>query len=131
MVGKRTVVDLKFYDTTENKPAEVSFFKRIRQLGYTLKTVKLHRYGFSTPEEKKIDTQIVADSLVDGLVNNKFDIAIFVTGDKDILPAIEYLLQANKQVEVMSFDHSLAWDLKNSGAKIVSLTKLANQIRRI
>jgi uncharacterized LabA/DUF88 family protein len=131
IISSRTLIDLNFYDTTENKPAEVKFFARIHGLGYTLRIVKLHRYGCQTPEEKRIDTQIVADSLVDGLVNNKFDVALFATGDKDILPAMEYLLAAKKKVEVMSFDHSLAWDIKNSGAKIISLTRLANQIRRI
>jgi uncharacterized LabA/DUF88 family protein len=131
IVSSRTLIDLNFYDTTENKPAEVKFFAHIQSLGYTLKIVKLHRYDHQTPEEKRIDTQIVADSLVDGLVNNKFDVALFATGDKDILPAMEYLLAAKKEVEVMSFDHSLAWDIKNSGARIISLTNLANQIRRI
>src|SRR3990170_4112444 len=123
IIGCRTLVDLKYYDCTENTPAETYFFAKIGKLGYTLKIFKLHRYGSATPEEKKIDTQIVADSLIDGLVNNRFDIGVFGTGDKDILPSVEYLLQAGKQVEIMSFDHVLAWDLKKSGASIISLTK--------
>jgi len=128
---KRVLVDLNFYDTTENTCAERSFFAKIQSFGYTVKTVRLHRYGFQPPEEKKIDTQIVADSLVDGLVNNRFDVAVFGGGDKDILPAIEYLLQGNKQVEIMSFQQALAWDLKRSGAKIINLTRIKDQIRRI
>jgi uncharacterized LabA/DUF88 family protein len=96
-----------------------------------MKTVILHCYDPQPPEEKKIDTQIVADSLIDGLVKNRFDVAVFGTGDKDILPAIEYLLQAKKQVEIWSLDHTLAWDLKRSGAKIVSLTRLRSYIERI
>lgn len=127
----RILTDLKFYDTTQNTPAETSFFAKVRGFGYQVKTVFLHSYGSQIPEEKKIDTQIVADSLVDGLVNNRFDIAVFGTGDKDIVSAIEYLLQAKKLVEVMSFDHSLAWDLKRSGAKIISLTRLRSQIERV
>jgi len=130
IVTGRKVVDLNFYDATENTPAENHFFARIQTFGYTLKLVKLRRYGPLTPKEKKTDTQIVADSLVEGLVKNAFDVGVFGTGDKDILPSIEYLLQAGKQVEIMSFDHTLAWDLKRSGAKIISLTRLANKIRR-
>ena len=77
-----------------------------------------------------VDTQIVADSLVDGLINNKFDVAVFGSGDKDILPSIEYLFQGNKQVEIMSFQHTLAWDLKKCGAKVIDLTKIKSQIQR-
>lgn len=128
---KGFLVDLNYYDTTENKPQERSFFKKIQSLGYTVKTVRLHRYGSQPPEEKMIDTQIVADSLIDGLVENKFDIAVFASGDKDILPAIEYLLHKNKQVEIMSFRHALAWDLRRSSAKIIDLTKIIDYIRRI
>lgn len=127
----RVLVDLNYYDTTENKLSERSFFNKIQGFGYNLKIVLLHRYGSQPPQEKKIDTQIVADSLVDGLVDNKFDVAVFGSGDKDILPATEYLLQRNKQVEIMSFQHALAWDLKKCGAKIIDLTKIINQIRRI
>jgi uncharacterized LabA/DUF88 family protein len=130
MISGRTPVDLNYYDSTENSLGEINFFKKIGGFGYTLKLVKLHRYGSSKPEEKKIDTQIVADSLVDGLVNARFDACIFGTGDKDIFPAIEYLLKAGKLVEVMSFEHSLSWDLKLCGAKIINLTKLKEQIRR-
>ena len=124
-------MDLNFYNTTENTPAERSFFNKIRGFGYNLKLFRLHRYGSQTPEEKKIDTQIVADSIVDGLINNKFDVAVFGSGDKDILPSIEYLLQGHKQVEIMSFQHTLAWDLKKCGAKVIDLTKIKSQIRRI
>ena len=130
MIDGRTLVDLNYYDSTENSPKEIKFFSKIEGFGYTLKLVKLHRYGSSEPEEKKIGTQIVADSLVDGLVNARFDACIFGTGDKDIFPSIEYLLRAGKQVEVMSFEHSLSWDLKICGAKIINLTKLKDQIQR-
>jgi uncharacterized LabA/DUF88 family protein len=130
IVNGRTQVDLNYYDSTENSPAELNFFAKIGGFGYTLKLVKLHIYGSSKPEEKKIDTQIVADSLVDGLIGSRFDICVLGSGDKDILPAVEYLQKAGKNVEIMSFDHSLSWDLKICGATIISLTKLKSQILR-
>lgn len=114
---------------SEDKPAERAFPKKLQSFGYNLKIVPLRRYG-SQPVEKKIDTQIVADSLVDAF-NGKFDVAVLGSGDKDILPAVEYLLQMKKRVEIMSFEHTLAWDLRKSGAKIINLTKIQNQIRRI
>jgi hypothetical protein len=62
IISGRALVDLKYYDCTENTPAETRFFAKIGSIGYTLKIVQLHRYGSTSPEEKKIDTQIVADS---------------------------------------------------------------------
>jgi len=126
---KRVLVDLNYYDMSEDRPSERAFFMKLQGFGYNLKIVPLRRYG-SQPVEKKIDTQIVADSLVDAF-NRKFDVAVFGSGDKDILPAVEYLLQMKKQVEIMSFEHTLAWDLKKSGARMINLTKIQNQIRRI
>lgn len=93
--------------------------------------MRLHRYGSEIPKEKGIDTQIVADSLVDGLVDKKFDVAVFGSGDKDILPAVVHLLQRGKQVEILSFWHTFAWDLRRSGAKIIDLTKIVNKIQRV
>lgn len=123
----RTLVDLNFYNSSRNTQAERSFHDKIRSFGYTLKIFRLHQYS-GKPQEKKIDTQIVADSLVDGLVDDKFDIAIFGSGDKDILPAVEYLLQRNKQVEIMSFQDTLAWELKTCGVRIINLTRIIKQI---
>ncbi len=131
IMQNRVLVDLNFYDMTDNSPSNRSFFSKIQGFGYNLKTFRLRGYGAQPAQEKKIDSQIVADSLVDGLLDNKFDVAVFGSGDKDILPAIEYLLQRGKQVEIMSFEHSLAWDLRKSGAKIVNLTEIVGQICRI
>lgn len=131
IVGNRTLKNLNYYDSTEKERGETSFHKKLLSFGYNLKLFQLYRYGTEIPEEKMVDTQIVADSLVDAF-QKKFDTAIFCTGDKDMLPAIEYLLQMfHKQVEVASFWDSLAWDLKNSGAKIINLTLIKGQIQRI
>lgn len=127
--SKRILVDLNFYNATRNTPAQISFHNKIQSFGYNLKIFRLHQYS-SGAKEKRIDTQIVADSLVDGLVDNKYDIAVFGSGDKDMLPAVQYLLKRGKKVEIWSLDQTLAWDLKTSGAKIVNLTTMINQIRR-
>jgi uncharacterized LabA/DUF88 family protein len=66
------------------------------------------RYNSFPPQEKGVDTQIADGSLVEGLKDNKYDIAVFGSGDKDILPAVEYLLRKKKQVEILSFEHCLS-----------------------
>jgi uncharacterized LabA/DUF88 family protein len=130
IVKGRTLIDLNYYDSWEGRPSEISWFQLLRRFGYCTKLVKLHRYGSEPPQEKMIDTQIVADSIYDAC-KNKYDIAVFGSGDKDILPAIKYVMEMGKMVEIMAFWDALAWDLKNSGAHIVNLTKMANQIRRL
>lgn len=131
IIGKRDLTGLTFYNTFESKPGEVNFHSKIQSLGYKLKLVRLHRYGSERPEEKVINCQIVADSLVDAF-EDRFDVAIFCSGDKDLLPSIEYLMKKfKKQVEVVGFRHSIAWDLRKSGAKILDLTRISDQIRRI
>jgi uncharacterized LabA/DUF88 family protein len=130
ILGDRVPIDLNFYDCTRNLPQEIKFFSRISGFGYNLKLIRIHVYNGSTPEEKKIDTSIVADSIMDALVYKKIDTAVFCTGDKDILPAIEYLLKAGVNVEIASFNHCFAWELKRSGAKIIDLTAIAPIIQR-
>lgn len=125
----RIKVDLNFYDCWKGLLGEGDFFSKLASFGYCLKLVRLRQYGTEQPHEKKIDTQIVADSLYDACYD-KFDIAVFGSGDKDILPAVEYLLKMDKQVEIMAFQHSLAWDLRNSGAHVIDLTKMREQICR-
>jgi len=124
----KTVITLNYYDTCEGNRAEEAFFSNLRSFGYNTKLVRLHKYGPQKPEEKMIDTQIVADSLVDGFRQSPN--IIFCSGDKDILPAIEYLIQMNIQVEIVAFRHSMAWKLITSGAKIFDLTKIIYRIKR-
>jgi len=130
ILNNRTLVDLNFYDCTQNLPQQTKFFQQISNFGYNLKLTRIHIYNGSVPEEKKIDTQIVADSIMDAFVYKKIDVAVFCTGDKDILPAIEYILKAGIEVEIASFDHCFAWELKRCGAKIINLTTIAPIIKR-
>jgi len=130
ITGNRVPVDLNYYCTNGKTPGEVSFFAKIQNFGYNLTLFPLHQYGSERPKEKMVDTQIVADSLVDGLVKNKFDLAVFGSGDKDILPAIRHLMHYNKQVEIMSFQHTLARGLKYCGARVINLSSILSKIQR-
>lgn len=65
----RLLVDLNFYNASTNRPGEINFHNRIRNLGYNLKLVRLREYGCQR-QEKKIDTQIVADSLISSLYSS-------------------------------------------------------------
>lgn len=58
------------------------------------------------------------------------DIVVFCCGDKDILPAVEYLMEMGRKIEIIAFKHSMAWMLRTSGAKITDLTRLRERISR-
>ena len=130
IIGDRLPIAFYFYDCTQNKPGESKYFEKIKSFGYNLKLTKIHTYNGQELKQKKTDTQMVADSIIDGIVIKRMDIAVFCTGDKDILPAMEYLLNYGVKVEIMSFEHCLAWDLKKCGATIINLTSIKDQIKR-
>lgn len=130
LVGERTPIDLNFYDCTKNLPEQNKFFEKISSLGYNVKLTRIHTYNGNSTEEKKIDTRIVADSIMDGLVYKKIDVAVICSGDKDLMPAIEYLIKGGIKVEVASFNHCCAWEIRKSGVKIIDLTTIAPLIRR-
>ena len=124
----RKISALYYYDTTLNLPQQIRFYNKLAQFGYTLKLTKVKKYGNSPVEQKLVNTQIVADSLWEGF-HNKYDVAIFLSGDKDILPAVQYIMTMGKNVEIMSFWNCLAWLLRSSGAKITNLTKYKDQLK--
>jgi len=124
----RRISELYYYDTTLNLPHQIRFHGKLAQLGYTLKLTKVKQYGSTPVKQKLVDTSIVADSLWEGF-HNKYDVAMFLSGDKDILPAVQYILKMGKGVEIMTFLNCLAWDLRSSGAKIIDLTNYKNQLK--
>lgn len=62
-----------------------------------------HAHTFA--REKEVDTTIVADMLRLGAVNG-FDIAVLVSGDADLVPAVEGVRALGKKVLVATWAHS-------------------------
>ena len=78
--------------------------------GQLLKTEK--RY-----HEKGVDVQIAVDLLV-GAYENLYDIAILVSSDTDLLPAIEKVRQLKKKIEYVGFSHKPSFAMiKNSDVR--------------
>lgn len=124
----RNIQELYYYDTTLKLPRQMRFHSKLSQFGYTLKLTKIKQYGSVPISQKLVDTRIVADSLWEGF-NNKYDAATFISGDKDILPAVEYIMKMGKAVEIMAFWKCLAWVLRTSGAKLINLTNYKDQLK--
>src|SRR3989344_3727756 len=55
--------------------------------------------------EKGVDVQIAID-LVIGAAENKYDTAIIVSSDTDLIPAIKYVRSKGKRVEYVGFSHA-------------------------
>ena len=55
--------------------------------------------------EKGTDVKIAVD-IIDGAVDNKYDTAILISSDTDLIPAIEYVIKRGKKVEYVGFSHS-------------------------
>lgn len=68
--------------------------------------------------EKGIDVHIALDMAM-GAVRDAFDVAILMSADTDLVPAIEAVLEAGKRAEVAAWDpHRGAWRLSVPGRKI-------------
>lgn len=106
-----------FYFTTfvEWKPASVArhkqYIKALRSVGvdtvlgrFMQKKVKCHICGrrYTTREEKQTDVNIALHLVCDG-VNDLYDRAVIVSGDTDLVPAIEavHKILPDKEIGVM------------------------------
>jgi len=132
VIQNRELVDLNFYNSKGISPGATAFYRKLRSAGYNLKLFKLGGDFRGEPEEKRVDTQLVADSIYDACMD-KYDIAAICSGDEDVVPAVEYILKMGKEVEVMAFGTGFSWDLretKHLGAKIIVLSNFIEQLRR-
>lgn len=71
--------------------------------------------------EKSADPYMIVDAIV---LSKKVDSIILFSGDKDFLPLIPVLKANGCKVEIASFDHSAARQLKVSADHFHRLTKL-------
>lgn len=93
-------------------PAIDEVWEKIRKHGWAVDTKKRQR---TTGKEKKVDTQIAVD-IVTKAFNTPLDkrsTIILITGDADLLPAIEGVLKCEGwRVEVYMWKQALSRDLK-------------------
>ena len=79
------VIDYSVYD-----------YQKIRKLG-------IEKIKFQRLREKGIDVKLATDLIV-GAVDDKYDVAIVVSSDSDLVPAIDWIRQRKKkQVEYIGF----------------------------
>jgi len=76
---------------------------------------------FSYQAEKGVDTMIVADMLD---MSDGYDIAILLTGDSDIVPAVDILTKKGKKVYIAGWsEHDISKKLRNAAFGYIDLSK--------
>jgi len=122
-----------YYGATKKTEKQSIFFDKLREFGYEVKTLPLrsHVEGEKVIEfEKGVDVMLVTDMLV--LAHrNVYDTAILVAGDKDYVYAVKALKEMGKKIQIASFEHSTARELRLAAdPPFISLTKLQNKLER-
>lgn len=120
-----------FYGSKPKKidPKQDGFYNNLRYMGYELKIFELKEYSGGRKEEKMVDIALATDVLLFGHRDN-FDIAIFMTGDRDYAPAIEAVKDMGKKVIVSSFECVMSDELKKIADNYICLDDLVDKIKR-
>ena len=129
LASGRTAVLANYYNSAPKNLAEASFYTQVESAGFNLV------YGpkkWPNRPQKQIDVQIAVD-MISEAYSNTFDVAVLVSGDGDLTPAVKKLTSMHKQVEVASFNdpvkRQFSWALKTAASKTVDLTKNARKFR--
>ena len=72
--------------------------------------------------EKGVDVQLAVDLLV-GAYENKYDTAVLISSDTDLLPAIQKVIDLKKTVEYVGFSHKPSMALIARATSFHLLTK--------
>lgn len=84
------------------------FHDFLRYSGF--RVVERDSYDSETREQKEVDVAMACKMVVHAL-NDHYDVAIVVSGDRDFVPAVNEVQAAGKRVEVASFSASVAEEL--------------------
>ena len=97
--------------------SQQKFLTSLENNGYQIKRGKI--VYDNNIREKGVDVQIAID-LVIGAVENKYDTAIIVSSDTDLIPAIKYVRSKGKRVEYVGFSDTPSFGMiKESDNRIL------------
>ena len=85
------------------------FFNLLRKAGIVIKKGYLLESG-GKYHEKGVDVQIATDLLI-GAYENQYDIALLISSDNDLIPAIKKICSLGKQVDYIGFSHKPSFGL--------------------
>ncbi len=128
LAGNRNLIRPYFYSAHGVPPndVQIKFHHRLKYLGFSVVTRPLRQRGGKWVE-KGVDVALVTD-LLGMAFRNIYDIAIIVSGDKDMEGAIEEVKKLGKRVEVAAFEHAVAGETRMLADKFIPLDKIADKI---
>jgi len=108
------------------------FEMALNKAGIITKTVFIKILSSGKRVEKEIDVKIATDMVAYGF-KNCYDTAVLISGDGDFKPAIEWLKQLNKKIEIWTFKKSLSRRLEAIVDKnnIFYIDDYLNEIERV
>jgi len=80
------------------------FLSKIEDDGFVIKRGRV-MYDKGRIREKGTDVKIAVDMII-GTIENKYDVAILVSSDTDLIPAIKYIKYKGKKIEYVGFSHT-------------------------
>jgi len=108
-ISKRYYVGIaRDLDNTEKSKRIVEgqqkFLSKIENDGFVIKRGRV-MYDKGRIREKGTDVKIAVDMII-GAIENKYDTAILVSSDTDLIPAIKYIKYKGKKLEYVGFSHA-------------------------
>ena len=92
-------------------PSLKGWLKSLNRKGIEVKTKYIKTLSSGRKYEKAIDVLLAVD-MVSYAYNNIYDKALLVSGDADFIPAIDKVIELEKEIEVWSFKTSLSKQLE-------------------
>lgn len=123
LARKRTVVSYRYYvgavraktgDSLgqSKRYRQQKLFNNLENQGIRVKQGYLMENG-GTFHEKGVDVKIAVDLLV-GAYDNLYDVAILISSDTDLIPAIKKIRHLGKELEYIGFSHSPSFALQKN-----------------
>lgn len=101
LVDGRNIVGAMAFDSKSYFRANKPVGDYLSEIGY--KVVGGH---FADGKQKEVDVSIAVEMLMHA-VNDHYDVAILISGDRDFIPAISAVQSLGKKVEVAAFNHCI------------------------
>ena len=115
LAGERGCISKRYYvgiarnldDTKKSKQivrGQQKFLSKIENNGFIIKRGRV-MYDKGRIREKGTDVKIAVDLIV-GAVDDLYDVAVLVSSDTDLIPAVRYIKYRGKKLEYVGFSHA-------------------------
>jgi len=115
------------YKSQKMVESQQKFLTGLENDGYNIKRGRI--VYDNEIREKGVDVQIAID-LVIGAVENAYDVAIVVSSDTDLIPAVKYVRSKNKIVEYVGFSNTPSLGMIKESDDRILLTKEQVEVLR-